>query len=182
MKCRNLGNGRLIINDVSLKKIFHTLFFFLTFIFSPHSLSNIMGPLLSSSSFLPLTSCNFYCPCLPFNLFSLVNPSFNQFLIKSYTSFPCCSVISPTVNELIYALSQAQRKPHNWADSQSPIWIGLSTFLRKIVFLLFTPIPLFTPTLSNVFYLLQVFLLIFLYLKFTLKLLILSQVLIHPKC
>lgn len=169
---------------MSLKKIFHTLFLFLTFIFSPHSLSDIMGPLLSSSSssFLPLISPNFHCPLLPFSLFSLVNPSFNQFLMKSYTPFPYCSPVSPTMNELIYALSQAQRKPHNWADSWSPIWIGLSTFLRQIFFPLFTPVPLFTPTLSNVFYLLQVFLLIFLYLKFTLKILILYQVIISPKC
>lgn len=160
MKCRNLRNGKLIINDVPLKKIFHTLFFFLTFIFSPHSLGVVFF-------FIPFSS--FPCPPWSFSLFFLVNQSSNQFLIKSYNPFPYCSAVSTTMNELVCALSQAERKSHNWAASWSPVWLGLSTFLRKIFFPLFTPVPSFTPTLSNVFYLLQVFFLIFLYLKLILK-------------
>lgn len=136
----------------------YSLSWLLFIFFLPHSLSDIIGPLLSSSS-LPLIST---VHSHHWSLFFLI-PGFNQALIKSYTPFPCYSPFSLTSksdNEWAHLCTQTQK-----TTQLGRFMVTSLNWERYTLFLFQRSFPLFAPTLSHVFCLLLVFLLIISILK-----------------
>lgn len=147
--------------------------------FLPHSLSDIIGPLLSSS-LLPListvhshhflwfplsTPSDFHCP-LPVMIQAYFSWSQASTTLSSNPILPFPVIVlflwlaSPTMNELIYVLSQTQK-----TTQLGRVMVTNLNWERYTLFLFQCSLPLFAPTLSNVFCLRLVFLLIISILK-----------------